>query len=388
MSTQNKWKVVAVLIVTSVVLGTVGWQQLILQPTQRATVTLTTAITATSGVKTTASGTEKTGLQDLIIVDTHAHLQWEALSGGSPEMAARTAVQIMDRLGVKKTLIAPPPFPPRMLGMYDYKALIEASRKYPERFAVMAGGGSLNPIIHSVRPEEITPDIRRNFEETAKEILRNGAVGFSELTTEHFSLHAGHPYLSTIPDHPLFLLLAEIAANHDVPIDLHMEAIPRDIPLPEKLGCPPNPRTLPENIAAFERLLSHNRGARIIWAHAGWDNTGYRTVPLMRQLLQRHSNLYMSVKIQGPLHPENTPLNERGEIREEWLDLLRSFPDRFVIGSDTFYGVTGEVTWRTPTGEPQPREDPTWVFLRKLPPDLARKIAYENVLQIYKVKSV
>ncbi len=28
------------------------------------------------------------------------------------------------------------------------------------------------------------------------------------------------------PDHPLFLVLAEVAAKYGIPIDLHMEAVP------------------------------------------------------------------------------------------------------------------------------------------------------------------
>jgi hypothetical protein len=68
------------------------------------------------------------------------------------------------------------------------------------------------------------------------------------------------------------------------------------------------------------------------------------------------------------------------------MDLLRSFPDRFLIGSDIFYGVSGEVTFGTSTGGAQPREDPIWVFLKKLSPDLARKVAYENVIRIYNLK--
>jgi hypothetical protein len=263
----------------------------------------------------------------------------------------------MDGLGVKKTLIMPPPFPPDFLRTYDYTELVEATKKYPERFAVLAGGGSLNPMIHSISPEEVTSDIRDSFEQTAMSIIDDGAVGFGELTAEHFSLDTGHPYISSSPDHPLFLLLADIAGRRNVPIDIHMEAVPQDMPFPEELSGPPNPATLRENIAAFERLLSHSGDARIIWAHAGWDNTGYRTVALMRQLLQRHPNLYMSIKIQRSLHPENAPLDEKGEIRSEWMDLLRSFPDRFLIGSDMFYGVTGEVTRGTTTGELQPKED-------------------------------
>lgn len=378
MSAWSRWKLVAVSVIALALLGVGGWQYFTLQPEQPRTITLTSTIT-------TVVGTQTTGQQDRIVIDTHAHLYWEARSRGSADPAAKTALEIMDRLGIQKTLIMPPPFPPDNPEKYDYRELIQATKKYPGRFAVFGGGGSLNPMIHSIRPDEVTPDIRRSFEEMATEILRNGAIGFGELTAEHFSLHTGHPYLSTRPDHPLFLLLADIAAKYDVPIDLHMEAVPQDMPLPKKLG-PPNPGTLHENIAALERLLSHNRNARIIWAHAGWDNTGFRTTELMHQLLQRHANLYMSIKIQRPLYPQNMPLDSKGQIPSEWLDLIGSFPDRFVIGSDIFYGVSGEVTWGTPSGESQSREDPTWVFLRKLPPDLARKLAYENVVQIYKLK--
>jgi len=367
-------------------LGVIGWQQFASSPTPPATISITASTTTVLGVQTTATVTQTDLQQDLIVIDTHAHLQWDSRSGGSSDLAARTALGIMDRVGVRKTLIMPPPFPPDFSRTYDQTELAEVVEKYPERFAVLAGGGSLNPMIHSIRPEEVAPDIRDSFEQIAVSVINGGAVGFGELTAEHFSLDTGHPYISSSPDHPLFLLLADIAGRRNVPIDIHMEAVPQDMPFPEELSGPPNPATLSENIAAFERLLSYNSDAHIIWAHAGWDNTGYRTVALMRQLLQRHPNLYMSIKIQRSLHPENAPLNEKGEIRSEWMDLLRSFPDRFLIGSDIFYGVAGEVARGTTTGGLQLGEEPIWVFLKKLPPDLARKIAYENVVRIYSMK--
>ena len=97
---------------------------------------------------------------------------------------------------------------------------------------------------------------------------------------------------STPPDHPLFLVLADIAADNDMPIDLHMEAVPQDMPTPPRFALRgPNPSNLKENISALERLLDHNPRPRIIWAHAGWDNTGERTVRLMRSLLAKHPNL-------------------------------------------------------------------------------------------------
>jgi prevent-host-death family protein len=36
--------------------------------------------------------------------------------------------------------------------------------------------------------------------------------------------------------------------------------------------------------------------ARIVWLHAGWDLTGERTVALMRFLLSRHADLFISIK--------------------------------------------------------------------------------------------
>ena len=33
------------------------------------------------------------------------------------------------------------------------------------------------------------------------------------------------------------------------------------------------------DVAAFERLLAHNRNARFVWAHAGTDSLGTRTPP-------------------------------------------------------------------------------------------------------------
>ena len=102
-------------------------------------------------------------------------------------------------------------------------------------------------------------------------------------------------------------VLADIAAEHNVPIDLHMEALPQDIPAPADLK-PPNPSRLHGNIAAFERLLAHNRKARIVWVHLGWDVTGFRTLDLTRALLARHENLYLQLR---PLPPPQPPLSHR-----------------------------------------------------------------------------
>ena len=154
-------------------------------------------------------------------------------------------------------------------------------------------------------------------------------------------------------------------------IDIHMEAVPEDMPMPlARLG--PSPAELHANIAAFERLLDHNREAKVVWAHAGWDLTGERRVPLMRSLLDRHPNLYMSIKIDSAGFPGIKPMGQGG-VRPGWLAMLRTFPDRFVIGSDLFFGENTERLERA-------RE-----FIDALPPDLAQLVGRENALRLYRL---
>jgi len=61
----------------------------------------------------------------------------------------------------------------------------------------------------------ITERVRRQFEDLANEILRAGAAGFGEISIHHLAHMPAHPYESVPADHPLFLLLADIAGRHE-----------------------------------------------------------------------------------------------------------------------------------------------------------------------------
>jgi len=323
-------------------------------------------------------------------IDAHNHLHGQY--GLHPDMqqidyegAARVAMDAMNRLGIKKMFIMPPPFSPDHPGRYTFEDLIGTVKKYPDRFAFLGGGGTLNVMIQqAVYEGTVRQRLKNKFEKTAMEILSKGAIGFGELTAEHFSMRIGHPYESAPPDHSLFLLLSDIAALHGVPIDLHMEAIPEDMPLPKvkRLESPYNPRFLRANIPAFEKLLAHNRNAKIIWAHVGWCNTGRRTAALCAELLERHSNLYMSYKISRDSMGETRPLKEDFTIKTDWLELIRTYPERFLIGSDQFY-VTPKSNVQI--GPPHKEKEGTGRLLALLPPDLSHKVGYENAVRIFKL---
>jgi predicted TIM-barrel fold metal-dependent hydrolase len=155
-----------------------------------------------------------------------------------------------------------------------------------------------------------------------------------------------------------------------------MEAVPHAMKLPSDLKSPPNPIDLHDNIAAFERLLAHNPRANIVWAHAGSDNTGYRTPELCRRLFRAHANLYMQIKL-DPVNPgKNYPLDTAsGRVRPEWLQLLQNFQDRFVMGTDQHYPMPGSGVQRWQASV---------LLLNQLPREIRQKIGTENARRIYR----
>jgi predicted TIM-barrel fold metal-dependent hydrolase len=304
-------------------------------------------------------------------IDVHTHIDPR-----DPAAGVETAVKSASLQNAAKVFLLAEPFPPDDPARYDSDVFMAAAKKYPDKLVVLAGGATLNAmIIEAAHTGKYTPELKRQFKEKAEEWLRQGAAGFGELTALHLSQPSSAiaAYEYAPADSPLFLLLADIAAEHHVPIDLHMEAVPKAMAPPADLPSG-NPSELPANIAAFERLLAHNRGAKIIWAHAGADFTGYRTADLCRRLLMAHSNLYMEIKV-DPTTPGKTPIVADGKIKPEWMKLFQDFPDRWVIGSDQHYAAK-------PPASPS-RWQATVLLLNQLPPDLQRKIATENALKLY-----
>lgn len=289
----------------------------------------------------------------------------------------------MDQHGIRTAVIMSPPLPPGHPRPQDYRQLLATARKFPGRFLVLGGGATLNPMIQEAGQQgSLDPELRKRFLKTTETILAEGAAGFGELTALHFSFNSTHPFEMVRPDHPLFLLLADIAARHGVPIDLHIEAVVEDMAVPDQIRdrSANNPARIPENIRSFERLLNHNRKAAVIWEHAGWDNTGYRSVQLMRRLLNDHPNLFLGLKM-SPLSvfKENDPIQRGAGLRPEWRALIADYPDRFLLGSDYFAPAPG-FTRRRP-----PNLKPALGVIELLPPGLKRKVAHENAQRLYRL---
>ena len=159
-------------------------------------------------------------------------------------------------------------------------------------------------------------------------------------------------------------------------------------PTPERLAHNQNPPALPATLPALRRLLAHNPKAKIVWAHGGSDQLGELTAGLVGDMMDRYPNLYMSLRpVPAPSPVLNKLFTPRG-VLPDWNRVLTRHADRFVIGNDCFFVPPGIKGGGAPIEFSQGNE---WhlramrVFLNLLPPELARKIAYENAARIYKL---
>ncbi len=109
---------------------------------------------------------------------------------------------------------------------------------------------------------------------------------------------------------------------------------------------------------AVQRHFQQDPTARVLWAHSGFERP-----EKVREMLRRYSTLWCDLAFLTS-HASN------GKVAPGWREAFLEFPDRFVVGTDTF----------TPERWHYVVEHARWSrqWLSDLPPDVARKIAYEN----------
>jgi hypothetical protein len=318
----------------------------------------------------------------LPLVDASAHLHGMMGMGRTDyPSAAGQALREMDALGIGMTILEPPPFTSSHMGLHDAETLGPIAKRQPDRLRFMAGGGSLNPLLLDAALDSAPGDgLKRKFADAANSIADAGAVGFGEIALEHFGLGPEHRYEYAPADHPLMLLLADIAEKRNIPVFVHLEAIEREAPIEPRLNNFGNPSTLRPNIDAFERLLSHNPKARFVWGQVGWDHTGQGTPELIARLLAAHPNLFAAIKVGPDSLEQNRPISRGAGLKPEWLALFKKFPDRFMLGSDQFHAAPGAM------GRFIPRLEPLRALIEALPEDLAGKIGHENAVKVYRLE--
>jgi hypothetical protein len=111
---------------------------------------------------------------------------------------------------------------------------------------------------------------------------------------------------------------------------------------------------------AIDRLMAHAPGANLIWAHTGIDGAAPARV---RELLQRHPTLVGELSYRPGL-------TENGALTPPWRALCSEWPERFLIGSDT---------WINPRWQQyEDLMEEARVWLGGLPPSIALRIGWGN----------
>ncbi|MCY1554579.1 hypothetical protein D9M68_911590 [compost metagenome] len=126
----------------------------------------------------------------------------------------------------------------------------------------------------------------------------------------------------------------------------------------------------------IEDSLRNHPHVRFIWAHAGTSMEIHRhqeklkfLLPTLQRMLEEYPNLYVDLSW-SMLRPYL--LDGKGKPEPKWLQLVSSYPARFMLGSD----VVGSFD---SLGEYMRGFEP---FLDALPAEVAHKVARDNFLAV------
>ncbi|HJO73830.1 MAG TPA: amidohydrolase family protein [Rhodospirillales bacterium] len=109
---------------------------------------------------------------------------------------------------------------------------------------------------------------------------------------------------------------------------------------------------------AVDRIFAQNPDARVLWAHSG-----FVPVEEVATMMRKHKNLRADLSFRYELA-------SNGKVNPQWRELFLEFPDRFLLGTDTYtpdrwFSVADYATWSR-----------QWIA--DLPHDIGENIAFRN----------
>ena len=144
--------------------------------------------------------------------------------------------------------------------------------------------------------------------------------------------------------------------------EFHLYGADADLPVPRRMVLLARQNKLflhaHSDADAVERLFKQWPEARILWAHSGFDRP-----EKVREMLRKHKNLWCDLAFR-------TDQARGGKVDPDWRAAFLEFPDRFMVGTDSF----------TPERWHYIAEHASWSrqWLGDLPKDVAEQIAWKN----------
>jgi len=144
--------------------------------------------------------------------------------------------------------------------------------------------------------------------------------------------------------------------------EFHLYGADADLPVPRRLVQLAGEHRLilhaHSDADAVERIFAQDPQAKVLWAHSGFDRPQQ-----VREMLRKHRNLYSDLAYRSDM-------GAGGRVDPDWLEAFREFPERFMVGTDTF---TPERLHFIPEHANYSRG-----WLAALPGALAERIAWKN----------
>ena len=114
---------------------------------------------------------------------------------------------------------------------------------------------------------------------------------------------------------------------------------------------------------AVVRMFRHDPQARILWAHAGFEEP-----EVIAQMLARYPRLWCDLSMRSDIARE-------GSVLPQWRELFSIYPQRFLVGSDTYVPEQWDVL----------ESDARWTrnWLADLPAPVRERIAYKNGEELF-----
>jgi predicted TIM-barrel fold metal-dependent hydrolase len=261
-------------------------------------------------------------------VDAHVHLNDEGMQ-----------LEMMRRFGAQRAVV----FWGRNS---DNESIADSVRRHPDLFIAFA----------SISPERTA--YRRAWDANdpallgvLDDLLASGRFkGIGEISAAHFP-SPGLGETDYDPMGPMMNGILTLARKYRVPVMVHIEVT---------------------RLKELSRLLETFHDVPVIWAHGG-----YTPLFIARRMLDRHPNLYYELSARTwprhPRSPDYTILRDGATVWPEWLALIESKADRFIVGTDASHRSRESEIMKCSSVQ---------TFLRQLSPATQERVARTNLLNL------
>jgi hypothetical protein len=144
--------------------------------------------------------------------------------------------------------------------------------------------------------------------------------------------------------------------------EFHLFGADADLPIPRRIVQLAKQHGLllhaHSDADAVDRIFQQDPGARVLWAHSGFESPGK-----VREMLRKYTTLWADLAFRSDQ-------GAGGKVPPEWREVFLEFPDRFMVGTDTF---VPERWHYVPEHAAFSR-----AWLADLPAEVAERIAWKN----------